>query len=50
MLESSDKGFIIAHNKINKTVMEYFKNNESKIAQLFATEWHYPIKQMDGVN
>lgn len=50
MLESSNSGFIVAHNKINHAVMRYFnENNDSKIAQLFATDWLYPVKQLSGV-
>ena len=51
MLESSDIGLIVAHRKINKAVMEYLKqNNQSSIAQLFAKDWLYPVKQISGIS
>lgn len=51
MLESSDNGFIVAHNKINKAVLKYFEeNSKSKISQLFTTDWLYPINQVSGIN
>lgn len=50
MLECSDHGLIVAHNKINQAVMDYFKEkNESKIAQIFTKEWIYPTEQITGV-
>ncbi|HDR1799011.1 AAA family ATPase [Pasteurella multocida] len=46
MLEISDYGYIVAHRKINSAVLAYFKQNpNSKIMQIFAEKWHYPIKQ-----
>lgn len=31
--------------------MEYLKqNNQSSIAQLFAKDWLYPVKQISGVS
>jgi len=51
MLETSDYGFIVAHSKLNKAVMEYFnEKGDSKISQIFGTDWCYPVEQLAGVN
>ncbi|AIZ79737.1 haloacid dehalogenase-like hydrolase [Actinobacillus equuli] len=47
MLKVAEQGYIVAHKKLNQAVSEYFlRNPNSQIKQIFATQWHYPIKQL----
>lgn len=49
MLEISNNGYIVAHKKINQAVFEYFSVfPNTQIQQIFATQWHYPIKQFQN--
>lgn len=47
MLEVANQGYIVAHKKLSHAVRKYFSENpNSKIKQIFATKWHYPIEQI----
>jgi len=51
MLEASHQAYIVAHSKINPTTQQYFENNpQTKIMQIFAHQWVYPVQQyaMEG--
>ncbi len=46
MLEVAEQGYIVAHKKLNQAVYQYFSDSQhSKIQQIFATKWLYPISQ-----
>ena len=46
MLEASHQSYIVAHSKINPTTQQYFEQNpQTKIMQIFAHQWVYPIQQ-----
>lgn len=48
MLEIAEYGYIVAHQKLNRAVYEYFSGClNSKIQQIFANEWRYPIAQYE---
>lgn len=47
MLEVAEQSYIVAHTKLNQAVIRYFSGSlNTKIQQIFATEWRYPIKQL----
>lgn len=47
MLEISDTAYIVAHKKINQTLLTYFEENpNTTIIQLFPGKYCYPIKQL----
>lgn len=46
MLEVANRGYIVAHKKLNLAVCRYFSSNpNSTIRQILTTEWQYPISQ-----
>lgn len=48
MLACADEGYLVAHQKLNRAVMDYFSGSlKSPIMQLFATQWRYPIVQKE---
>ena len=50
MLEFADEGYLVAHQKLNHAVMNYFSDClNSSIVQVFATEYRYPIIQKELV-
>lgn len=50
MLEISNQGYIVAHQKFNSAVSRYFLDTPNyKISQIFATECLYPIKQIKNI-
>jgi hydroxymethylpyrimidine pyrophosphatase-like HAD family hydrolase len=48
MLEVADKGFIVAHEKLNNGMTDYFKNSPTKIQQLAYSQFKYENIQLSG--
>ena len=50
MLEASDNGFIVAHEKLSAGMVTYFKDNESRIKQLSMSSFKYEnVSTVKGV-
>jgi len=41
MLEEANKGFVVAHEKLNSGISDYFRNQQSKIKQLTYSNFQY---------
>ncbi|MBN2769240.1 MAG: HAD hydrolase family protein, partial [Spirochaetes bacterium] len=49
MLEESDEGYIVAHEKVNSCVKKYFENNpETRISQLEYSKFKYESIKIRG--